>query len=71
MREEEFSAPAPGMNLESFLNAENKRELKLMFNCKDVKKSLSFLYYSKKNKEQKKFIQSIAKNHYQAKLKNS
>lgn len=48
--------------LESFLNAENKRQLKLISNCKDVKKSLSFLYYSKKNKEQKKFIQSIAKN---------
>lgn len=48
--------------LESFLNTENKEQLRLMFDCKDIKKSLSFLYYSKNKKEQKSFIQSIAKN---------
>lgn len=48
--------------LESFLNTENKKQLKSMLDCKDIKKSLSFLYYSKEEKQQKSFINSVAEN---------
>lgn len=48
--------------LESFLSHKNKNQLTAMYDCKDVKKSLSFLYYSRDKKQQKMFINSVTEN---------